>query len=58
MHIPMATGEKKVVGSNMALEAFRKHFEELLTAIQEPEVLAAGLYTRGIITKNIMDEVR
>ena len=52
----MATGGE-VLGLNMAFHAFRKHFEELLTAIQEPEALAAGLFTRGVITKNLMDEV-
>ena len=53
----MATGGEEVLGSNMSSEAFRKHYEELLTAIQEPEVLAAGLYTRGVVTKNLMEEV-
>ena len=55
----MATvkGGKEVLGSHMASEAFREHFVELLTAIQDPEVLAAGLYTKRVVTKNLMDEV-
>ena len=50
----MATGGEDV---NVAFIALREHFEELLTAIQEPEALAAGLFTRGVVTKNLMDEV-
>ena len=53
----MATGGEEVLGSNMAFEAFRKHYEELLTAIQEPEVLAAGLYSRGVVTMSLMEKV-
>ena len=52
----MATGGEEVLGPNMAFVAFRKHFEELLTAIQQPEALAAGLFTRGVVTKDLMDE--
>ena len=50
----MATGGEDV---NVAFVALREHFEELLTAIQEPEALVAGLFTRGVVTKNLMDEV-
>ena len=53
----MATGGGKVLGSNVESVAFRKHFEELLTAIQEPEALAAGLYTRDVGTQALMGEV-
>ena len=53
----MATGGKEMPCSNMAFEAFREHIEELLTAIQDPEVLAFGLFSRGVVTKNLMDEV-
>ena len=53
----MSKSGGEVFGSNMASEAFREHFEELLMAIQEPEALAAGLYTRRVVTKNLMDEV-
>lgn len=49
----MATGEER----NVAYVALREHYEELLTAIQEPEALAAGLFARGVVTKNLMDEV-
>ena len=55
----MATGGEEVLVSNVnvASVAFRKHYEELVTAIQEPEALAVGLYTRNVVTKNLMDEV-
>ena len=43
----MATGGENF---NPAYEAFRKHFADLLTAIQDPEVLASELYTENIIS--------
>ena len=53
----MATGGREALGPNMAFVAFRKHFEELLKAIQQPEALAAGLFARDVVTKDLMDEV-
>ena len=35
---------------NPAYEAFRKHFADLLTVIQNPENLACDLYSEDIIT--------
>ena len=42
----MATGG----GKNPAYETFRKHSADLLTVIQDPEVLAWELYSKDIIT--------
>ena len=36
-------------------EVFRKHFGELLAAIQDPEVLACELYSANIITTKERD---
>ena len=50
----MATGSS----SNAAIETFRKHSAELLKVIQNPEVFAWDLYTKGMITSTAVDEVR
>ena len=42
----MATGGRK--NFNPAYEAFRKHSADLLTVIQDPEVLAWELYAQNI----------
>ena len=44
----MATGGGK--NFNPAYETFRKHSADLLTVIQDPEVLAWELYSKDIIT--------
>ena len=40
---------------NPAYEAFRKHSADLLTAIQDPEVLAWELYAENIISTAVRD---
>ena len=40
-----------------ASEAFRIHFNDLIVAIQDPEILACALYSVGIISSGIMNEV-
>ena len=40
-----------------ASEAFRVHFNDLITAIQDPEILACALYSIGIISSGVMNEV-
>ena len=35
----------------------RKHFSELVNTIQEPVLLAAELYSAGIITRNLLERV-
>ena len=40
---------------NPAYEAFRKHSADLLTAIQDPEVLAWELYAENIIPAAVRD---
>ena len=44
----MATSGRESI--NPAYEAFRKHSADLLTIIQNPEVLAWELYSKDIIT--------
>ena len=44
----MATGGEKNL--NPAYETFRKHSADLLTVIQDPEVLAWELYSKDVIT--------
>ena len=44
----MATGGRE--SFNPAYEAFRKHSADLLTVIQDPEILAWELYSKDIIT--------
>ena len=48
----MATGGKNF---NPAYEAFRKYFADLLTVIQDPEVLAWELYAENIISTAVRD---
>ena len=40
---------------NPAYETFRKHSADLLTAIQDPEVLAWELYAESVITPTVRD---
>lgn len=40
-----------------ASEAFRVHFNDLMVAIQDPEILACALYSVDIISSGIMNEV-
>ena len=49
----MATGGRE--DFNPAYEAFRKHSADLLTAIQDPEVLAWELYAESIIPAAVRD---
>ena len=49
----MATGGGE--SFNPAYETFRKHSADLLTAIQDPEVLAWELYAEGIISAAVRD---
>ena len=49
----MATGGRECF--NPAFEAFRKHSADLLTVIQDPEVLAWDLYSKDIITVDERD---
>ena len=51
----MATGGRK--SFNPAYEAFRKHSADLLTVIQDPEVLAWELYAQNIIPAAVRDAV-
>ena len=51
----MATGEGE--SFNPAYETFRKHSADLLTAIQDPEVLAWELYAKDIIPSAVRDAV-
>ena len=48
----MATGGENF---NPAYETFRKHSADLLTAIQDPEVLAWELYAKNIIPATVRD---
>ena len=52
----MATGGEES-GSNKAFETFRKHCAELLTAIQDPEVLVWELFAEGVVTDSAIDKV-
>ena len=49
----MATGGRE--SFNLAYEAFRKHSADLLTVIQDPEILAWELYSKDIITLDERD---
>ena len=49
----MATGGRE--NFNPAYKAFRKHSADLLTAIQDPEVLAWELYAENIISAAVRD---
>ena len=39
------------------LQVFRKHFYDLTIAIQDPDTLAVRLYSEGIITESVRDNV-
>ena len=49
----MATGGR--VNFNPAYETFRKHSADLLTVIQDPEVLAWELYSENIVSAAVRD---
>ena len=49
----MATSDRESV--NPAYGAFRKHSADLLTVIQDPEVLAWELYAKNIISPAVRD---
>ena len=49
----MATSDRE--NFDPAYEAFRKHSADLLTAIQDPEVLAWELYAENIIPSAVRD---
>ena len=40
-----------------ASEAFRVHFNDLIVAIQDPEIVACALYSISIISSGVMNEV-
>ena len=40
---------------NSAYEAFRKHSADLLTAIQDPEVLAWKLFSESVVTLTVVE---
>ena len=42
---------------NEELQVFRKHFYDLTIAIQDPDTLAVRLYSEGIITESVRDNV-
>ena len=48
----MATGGENF---NPAYEAFRKHSADLLTVIQDPEVLAWELYSKSVVTSTVVE---
>ena len=50
----MATGGRE--SFNPANKAFRKHSADLLTVIQDPEILAWELYSKDIITVDERDD--
>ena len=56
----MAHKELKLnpVNGPAASEAFRVHFNDLIMAIQDPEIVACALYSVNIISKGLMDEVQ
>ena len=49
----MATGGRERF--NPAYEAFRKHSADLLTVIQDPEVLAWELYSESVISYTVVE---
>ena len=48
----MATGGENF---NPAYEAFRKHSADLLTVIQDPEVLAWELFSNSVISSTVVE---
>ena len=48
----MATGEENF---NPAYETFRKHSADLLKVIQDPEVLAWELYSKGVVSSTMVE---
>ena len=55
LYSTMATGGRE--NFNSAYKAFRKHSADLLTVIQDPEVLAWELYAENIIPSAVRDAV-
>ena len=51
----MAAGCKE--NFNPAYETFRKHSADLLTVIQDPEVLAWELFSENVVTSNVVEFV-
>ena len=49
----MATGGRE--NYNPAYESFRKHSADLLTAIQDPEVLAWELYSESVVSSAVVE---
>ena len=49
----MATGGGE--NFNAAYETFRKHSADLLTAIQDPEVLAWELFSKDVVTSTVVE---
>ena len=49
----MATGSRE--NFNPAYEVFRKHSADLLTAIQDPEVLAWELFSKSVLSSAVVD---
>ena len=49
----MATGGRE--NFNPAYEVFRKHSADLLTAIQDPEVLAWELFSKSVLSSAVVD---
>ena len=49
----MATGSRE--NFNPAYETFRKHSADLLTVIQDPEVLAWELFSESVITSAVVE---
>ena len=49
----MATGDRE--NFNPAYEVFRKHSADLLTVIQDPEVLAWELYAESVVSLTVVE---
>ena len=49
----MATGGRENL--NPAYETFRKHSADLLTAIQDPEILAWELYAESVVSFTVVE---
>ena len=53
----MATALNSAAGVSAASEAFRKCSADLIRGIQDPELLAWELYSDGVISETVVDEV-
>ena len=58
MTFPLRNTMTSPGGHNPAARTIRRHFDELVRAVQDPFLLATGLYAREIITHVVMDKVR